>query len=71
MTGLGNLNRSSDRKNYAREAVVMAKVRHMWVDVMKTYEKWENFGRKVKEMNPKRPAFQEEFAKVVPDWEIL
>ncbi|MDO9528618.1 MAG: hypothetical protein Q7J27_05585 [Syntrophales bacterium] len=71
MTGLGNLNRSSDRKHYAREAWVMAKVRHMWVDVMKTPEKWENFGRKVKEMNMKRPAFQEEFAKVVPDWKIL
>ena len=71
MSGLGSLNSSSDRKRYAREAMVMAKVRHMWVDVMKTPEKWENFGRKVKEMNMKRPAFQEEFAKVIPDWKIL
>lgn len=71
MTGLENLDRSSDRKTYAQRALVMVKVRHMWVDVMKTPEKWENFGRKVKEMNMKRPAFQEEFANVVPDWKIL
>jgi tetratricopeptide (TPR) repeat protein len=68
MSGLGNLNHSYDRKTYAGKAMVMAKVRHMWVDVMKTPEKWENFRRKVKEMNLKRPAFQEEFAKVLPGW---
>jgi len=67
----GELNYSSDRKTYARKAAVMAKVRHMWVDVIKTPEKWEDFGRKVKEMNLKRPAFQEEFAKVLPGWKTL
>lgn len=70
-TGLGELNYSFDRKTYARKAAVMAKVRHMWVDVIKTPEKWEDFGRKVKEMNLKRPAFQEEFAKVLPGWKTL
>jgi hypothetical protein len=71
MSGLGNLNYTFDRKTYAGKAPVMAKVRHMWVDVMKTPEKWENFGRKVKEMNLKRTAFQEEFAKVLPGWKNL
>jgi len=71
MTGLGNLNYSFDRKTYARRALVVAKLRHMWVDVMKTPEKWEKFGRKVKEMNLKRPAFQEVFSKVLPGWESL
>ena len=71
MSGLGNLNYTFDRKTYAGKALVMAKVRHMWVDVMKTPEKWENFGRKVKEMNLKRTAFQEEFAKVLPGWKNL
>jgi len=70
-TGLGELNYSFDRKTYARKAAVMAKVRHMWVDVIKTPEKWEDFGRKVKEMNLKRPAFQEEFSKVLPGWKAL
>ena len=71
MTGLGNLNYSFDRKTYARKAAVAAKVRHMWVDVMKTPEKWETFGRKIKGMNLRRPAFQEEFAKVLPGWKTL
>lgn len=71
MTGLDNLNRSLDRKAYARKALVMAKVRHVWVDVLKTPDKWNEFGRKVKQMNLKRPAFQQEFAKVLPDWKVL
>ena len=71
MTGLGNLNRSLDRRTYARRALVMAKVRHIWVDVMKTPETWEKFGYEVKEMNRKRPAFQEEFTKALPDWKAL
>ena len=71
MTGLGNFNYSFDRKTYARSAAVAAKVRHMWVDVMKTPEKWETFARKVKIMNLKRPAFQEEFAKILSDWKTL
>ena len=71
MTGLGNLNYSFDRKTYARRALVMAKVRHLWVDVIKAPEKWGKFGRKIKQMNLRRPAFQEEFAKVLPDWNRL
>jgi len=71
MTGLGNLNYSFDRKTYARRALVMAKVRHVWVDVMKAPEKWKEFGRKVKQVNLRRPAFQEEFAKALPDWDTL
>jgi len=71
MTGLGNFNYSFDRKTYVRRALVMAKVRHIWVDVMKTPEKWGKFGRKVKQMNLRRPAFQEEFAKALPDWKTL
>jgi len=71
MTGLGNLNSSFDRKTYARRALVMAKVRHVWVNVMKAPEEWKEFGRKVKEKNLRRPAFQEEFAKALPDWNTL
>ena len=71
MTGLGNLNYSFDRKTYAQKALVMAKVRHIWVEVMKTPEKWKEFGRKAKQNNLRRPAFQEEFAKVLPDWNRL
>ena len=40
-------------------------------DVMKTPKKWEAFARKVKEMNLRRPTFQQEFAKKLPDWETF
>lgn len=70
-SGLGNLNTSSTRQTYAEQAKVMVKVRHMWVNVMRVPEKWEAYGRKVKDANLKRPAFQQEFARVIPGWKDL
>lgn len=71
MSGLGNLNHNFDRKTYARKAAIMNKVRHMWIDVIKCPDKWRNFARNVKAMNMRRPAFQEEFSKAIPDWKNL
>jgi len=71
MSGLGNLNRSFNRKTYARKALVMVRVRHIWVDVLKTPDKWKEFGRNIKATNLRRPAFQEEFARELPDWKTL
>jgi hypothetical protein len=71
MSGLGNLNYSFDRKTYARKAVTMNKVRHMWVDVIRAPEKWKSYAVKVKAMNIRRPAFQEEFSKAVREWKNL
>lgn len=64
--GLGNLNSNATRKGYAERARVMLKVRHMSVDVLKDENRWEAFACKVKRDNLRRPAFQEEFTKVVP-----
>ena len=70
-SGLGNLNRSLTRKEYARKAKIMKKLRHMYVDIMNTPEKWTIFARQVKLDNKRRPAFQEEFGKAVPGWKAL
>jgi hypothetical protein len=70
-SGLGSLNSSSDRKTYARKAKVMKKVRHMYVDILKTPEQWVQFARQVRLDNKRRPAFQEEFGKIVPGWKGL
>ncbi|MGA2402436.1 MAG: hypothetical protein ABSG91_12150 [Syntrophobacteraceae bacterium] len=71
ISGLGNLNVNASRREYARQAGVMAKVRHMYVNILKSEDRWISFGRKVKRENLRRPAFQEEFAKAVPGWREL
>ena len=70
-SGLGDLKVNLPRKEYAAKAVFMAKVRHMFVDVLKTLQDWEAFARPIKIANIKRPAFQEEMARAVPGWKEL
>jgi hypothetical protein len=71
LSGLGNLNINSTRKEYAERAKVMLKVRHMLVDIIKDGNRWKAFAGKVKRDNLRRPAFQEKFAKIIPGWREL
>ena len=71
LSGLGSLTVSAVRKEYARKAKVMAKVRHVLVTVIGEASRWKDFAVKVKRDNIRRPAFQEEFGKVVPGWREL
>lgn len=67
-SGLDNMNRSLPRKQYALKAKMMARVRHVYIDIMKTPKEWTDFAGCVKLDNAGRPAFQEEFARAVPGW---
>ena len=71
LSGLGNLKTNATRKEYARKAQVMSKVRRVLVDVLRDTPRWRNFALKVKKDNIKRPAFQEEFTKAVSGWQAL
>jgi hypothetical protein len=67
-SGLGDMKVNRPRKEYAEQAVFMAKVRHMFVDVLKSPQDWEAFARPIRAANIRRPAFQDEMARRVPGW---
>lgn len=71
LSGLGNPNVNATRKEYARKAKVMAKIRRVLVDVLESEERWRTFAGKVKQDNLRRPSFQEEFARHVAGWRDL
>jgi hypothetical protein len=49
----------------------MAKVRHMFIDVLKSPQEWEAFAQPIKAANIRRPAFQEEMARAVSGWKDM
>lgn len=68
LSGFNNMNRETTRRGYAARAKIMLKIRRVMVDVMKDENRWKKFAGKIKQENLRRPAFQEEFAIVVPGW---
>jgi len=59
------------RSTYVRWARAVQKARHVWVDILQTPAQWEAYAKGLKSANLRRPAFQMEFAKVVPGWTQL
>jgi hypothetical protein len=56
------------------ESAQMARVWKIWappLDVLKDENRWKAYVGKVKRDNLRRPAFQEEFAKIIPGWREL
>ena len=70
-SSIGNLNLSTSRKIYSQNAVAVDRVRRVLVDVLKKSDEWKKYVLSIKLNNAKRPAFQDEFARVIPDWSRL
>jgi len=62
------MNVNATRKEYARKAKVMAKIRRVYLDILKSEERWRDFTGKFKRANLRRPALQEECAGAMPGW---
>jgi hypothetical protein len=71
ISGLGNLNANATRKEYARQAEVMTRIRRVYLDILKSEQRWRDFAGNIKRKNLRRPALQEEFAKTMPGWQEL
>jgi len=67
-SGMGNMSHAATRKVYAQKAKAAKRVRHVLVDIMKKPKEWQDLKKRIKFANHNRPAFQEEFQKVIPDW---
>ncbi len=70
-SSVGNLNVSTSRKIYTQNAVAVMRVRRVLVEVMKRTDEWKKYAMPIKSNNSNRPAFQDEFARVIPDWKSL
>ncbi|MCD4719286.1 MAG: hypothetical protein K8S13_05420 [Desulfobacula sp.] len=68
---VGDLNVSATRKTYAENAVAVARIRRVLLEVLKETDKWKEYALPIKSNNEKRPAFQDEFARAIPDWKNL
>lgn len=68
LSGLRDVNSNGTRSEYAQRAGVVLKVRRILVDILKDENRGKTFAGKVRRDNLRRPAFQEEFAKVIPGW---
>ena len=68
LSGLVNLNNNAPCKEYARLARVMVKVLSLLLYVIKDEARWKLFAAKVKGDNLRKPAFQEEFGRVITEW---
>ncbi len=71
LSGLPDTYFNPKRSTYARWAQAARRARHMWLNVLETPAEWEAFAKQLKSANARRPAFQQEFAKVVPGWSQL
>ncbi len=71
MNAIDNLDSAKNRQIYAKQAKVAVKIQDIYENILKTPEKWNEFARNIKYKNKNRPAFQQEFSKIISGWRDL
>jgi hypothetical protein len=71
LSGFNGRSRDTTRSGYAARARIMLKIRGVLLDVLKDEARWKQFARPFKLENRRRPALQDEFGNVIPDWRNL
>jgi len=67
-SGVPTLRRPLDRKEYSAIAALLVKVRRVWVEILRQPDAWRAYARALKAAHARLPAFQEECARLLPDW---
>jgi|GEM_PF-6161115 len=68
---LGDLDSAKDRKQYAAQVKIAVKIKNTYENILKAPEKWNEFARNIKCKNKNKPAFQQEFSKVIKNWKEI
>ena len=58
-------------KGLRSQAEILLRIRHLMLEVINDRKRWEDLAGRIKRENLSKPAFQEEFARVIPGWERL
>jgi hypothetical protein len=64
----GDLTIVGNRKEYARRAEVVRRIRRVMVEELRDMQRWRDFAQRIVNANRKRPACLEIFAQSVPGW---
>ncbi len=71
MKGLRRVGITAPRGEYAAQADILLKIRHLMLNILGNRPRWEELAGRIKRDNERKPAFQEEFARIIPDWRRL
>lgn len=68
---LGNYNTAKDRKAYADQAKLALRIKEIYLNNLNDPASWRELLINIKNSNKRRPALQEEFSKIIPEWKNI
>lgn len=68
---LGDYTSAKDRKAYTDQAKIALKIKDIYLNILQKPDFWEKLLLKIKTENKRRPALQEEFSRIIPEWKQI